>query len=40
MLQQALNALGYFAGEADGVCGEFTLSAVKEFSKVHLARLK
>lgn len=40
MLQQALNALGYFAGDADGVCGEFTLSAVKEFSKAHLARLK
>ncbi|MBR3299764.1 MAG: peptidoglycan-binding protein [Clostridia bacterium] len=40
MLQQALNALGYFAGAADGKCGEFTMSAVKEFAKAHMARMK
>lgn len=40
LLQQALNSLGYFCGEADGKCGEFTLSAVKEFSKAHLSKLK
>ncbi len=39
LLQRALNALGYFAGEADGKCGEFTLGAIKEFSRAHLTRL-
>ena len=37
-LQQALNALGYYCGRADGKCGEQTMRGVREFVDTHCAR--
>lgn len=37
-LQRALNLLGYYCGSADGVAGDFTLTALKEFVTAHSMR--
>lgn len=37
-LQRALNSLGYYCGSADGVAGEHTLYALKEFLTAHATK--
>lgn len=34
-LQIALNALGYYCGVPDGICGEHTIKAIAKFCKAH-----
>lgn len=36
-LQQALNALGYYCGSADGKCGKLTMGGIQEFAEAHIA---
>ena len=34
-LQTALNALGYDAGDADGIAGKNTVAAIQRFAQAH-----
>ena len=34
-LQTALNALGYDAGDADGIAGKNTIAAIQRFAQAH-----